>query len=355
MKYRGGSAMAVSRERFGETKNGVPIYEYRLTNKNNAAVTLLNYGCIIRNIIVPSGDGKMIDVALGFDDPKGYFENNCFLGATVGPSANRIADAKYSIDGREYILPINDGPNNLHSDMNNGFHKRIWDAEEGDNSVKFTLKAEDGDLGFSGNRQFEVTVSFSDDNELKLHYHCSSDAKTLMNLTNHSYFNLSGHNYGSCLDHVMKLYSSAYTPVIDDAAIPTGEIASVEGTPFDFRQEKTIGRDIEADNEQLKFVGGYDHNFVVDGCDGSLRPFAEVSSPVSGITMKCFTTLPGFQLYTGNFLTQDDGKEGTDYRQRDGFCLETQFYPDSINKDNFPDCVFGPDRVYDYVTVYQFS
>ncbi|MCR5404940.1 MAG: galactose mutarotase [Butyrivibrio sp.] len=347
--------MAVSRERFGETKNGTPIYEYHLTNDNGAEVTVLNYGCIIRNIIVPAKDGRKIDVALGYDAPEEYFINSCFLGATVGPSANRIAKAKYSIDGKEYILPINDGPNNLHSDMNNGFHKRIWDAEEADNSVRFTLKAEDGDLGFPGNRVFEVTVSLSDDNALELHYRGTSDEKTLMNLTNHSYFNLSGCNYGSCLDHVLKLYSSAYTPVIDSEAIPTGEIASVEGTPFDFRQEKPIGRDIDADNEQLKFVGGYDHNFVVDGCDGTLRTFAEVSSPVTGITMKCSTTLPGFQLYTGNFLEHGNGKEGTVYRHRDGFCLETQFYPDSINKESFPDCVFGPDKVYDHVTVYQFS
>lgn len=347
--------MAVSREQFGESQNGTPIYAYHLTNKGGVEVVVLNFGCTLRDIIVPGKDGKKYDVALGFDDYKEYFDNKSFLGATVGPSANRIANAKYSIDGKEFILPINDGPNNLHSDMNNGFHKRVWDAEEGENSVKFTLKAEDGDLGFSGNRVFELTFSLSDDNALELHYHATSDAKTLMNPTNHVYFNLSGHNSGSCHDHVMKAYSSAYTPVHDSAAIPTGEIASVEGTPFDFRNEKTFGQDIDADNEQLKFVGGYDHNFVVDGCDGTLKPFATVTSPASGITMSCLTTLPGFQLYTGNFLDQSKGKEKTAYGSRDGFCLETQFYPDSINQDNFPDCVFGPDREYDSVTVYKFS
>ena len=326
-----------------------------MRNNSGVEVVVLNFGATIRNIFVPDKDGNKVDVVLGYDDYKQYFGNDCFLGATVGPTANRIANAKYSIDGKEFILPINDGPNNLHTDMNNGFHKRVWDAEEGDNFVKFTLKADDGDLGFSGNRVFELTFTLSDDNALSLHYHAVSDAKTLINMTNHAYFNLGGHNSGSCLDHVMKMNSSFYTPVIDSAAIPTGEIASVEGTPFDFRQEKTIGKDIDADNEQLKFVGGYDHNYVVDGADGTRRNFCTVTSPKTGITMQCSTTLPGFQLYAGNFLNHDHGKDGTVYKPRDGFCLETQFYPNSINEAGFPDCVFGPDREYDTVTVYQFN
>lgn len=347
--------MAVKREFWGEAMTGAPIYAYHLTNNSGVEVVVLNFGATIRNIFVPDKDGNKVDVVLGYDDYKQYFGNDCFLGATVGPTANRIANAKYSIDGKEFILPINDGPNNLHTDMNNGFHKRVWDAEEGENFVKFTLKADDGDLGFSGNRVFELTFTLSDDNALSLHYHAVSDAKTLINMTNHAYFNLGGHNSGSCLDHVMKMNSSFYTPVIDSAAIPTGEIASVEGTPFDFRQEKTIGKDIDADNEQLKFVGGYDHNFVVDGADGTRRNFCTVTSPKTGITMQCSTTLPGFQLYAANFLNHDHGKEGTVYKPRDGFCLETQFYPNSINEAGFPDCVFGPDREYDTVTVYQFS
>ncbi len=347
--------MAVKREFWGEAPSGAPIYVYHLTNESGTEVCILNYGCTIRNIFVPDKNGTKVDVVLGYDDYKEYFGNDCFLGATVGPTANRIANARYSIDGKEFILPINDGPNNLHTDMNNGFHKRVWDAEEGNDYVKFTLESEDGDLGFSGNRVFELTYTLTDDNALELHYHATSDAKTLINMTNHAYFNLSGHNAGSCLDHVMKMYSSQYTPVIDRAAIPTGEIAPVEGTPFDFRQEKTIGKDIDADFDQLKFVGGYDHNYVVDGADGTLKTFCEVTSPVTGITMKCSTTLPGFQLYAGNFLNHDHGKEGTVYKPRDGFCLETQFYPNSVNEPGFPDCIFGPDREYDTVTVYQFS
>ncbi len=347
--------MAVKREFCGESQTEAPIYVYHLSNNSGMEVDILNYGCIVRNIYVPDKDGNRVDVVLGYDDYKDYFVNDVFFGAAVGPSANRIANAKYSIDGKEFILPINDGPNNLHTDINNGFHKRVWDAEEGENFVKFTLKAEDGDLGFSGNRVFELTYTLSEENALSLHYHATSDARTLINMTNHSYFNLSGQDYGSCLDHTLKLNCSRYTPVIDSASIPTGEIASVEGTPFDFTQEKTIGRDIEADNEQLKFVGGYDHNFVVDNADGTRRSFATASSPVTGITMHCSTTLPGVQLYTGNFLNHNKGKGGKEYMKRDGFCLETQFFPNSINQEGFPDSVFGPDREYDAITVYQFS
>lgn len=347
--------MAVKREFFGEAQNGAPIYAYHISNSNGVEAVVLNYGCTIKNVFVPTKDGKKVDVVLGYDDPKAYFVNGCFLGSTVGPTANRIANAKYSIDGREFSLPVNDGPNNLHTDMDNGFHKRVWDASEGENYVKFTLKSEDGDLGFSGNRVFTLTYTLDDDNNLELHYHATSDAKTLMNLTNHVYFNLGGHNSGSILGHTLKLNCSKFTPVVDSAAIPTGELADVAGTVFDFTKEKTIGQDINADVEQLQCVGGYDHNFCVDGTEGVLREAAFAKSPDTGITLKCSTTLPGIQLYVGNFLKSDEGKEGTQYKARDGFCLETQFYPNSINQAGFPDCVFGPDREYDSVTVYQFK
>ena len=347
--------MAVTREHLGEAKNGAPIYAYHLSNSKGTEAVVLNFGCTIKNIFVTDKNGNKVDVVLGFDSYKDYFDNDCFLGATVGPTANRIANAKYKIDGKEFILPVNDGPNNLHTDANNGFHKRVWDAEEGENSVKFTLKAEDGDLGFSGNRVFELTFSLSEDSELQLKYHATSDARTLMNLTNHAYFNLSGENSGSILDHVMQMNASAYTPVIDSAAIPTGEIRDVTGTAFDFRQAKTIGQDINADDEQLKFVGGYDHNYVVDGFDGSRKLFTTVTSPKTGITMECYTDLPGFQLYAGNFLKSNCAKGGRNYAPREGFCLETQFYPNSVNQENFPDPIFGPDRDYDTVTVYKFK
>ncbi len=346
--------MAVTRQLLGQTKEGTPIYEYHLSNSKGVEAVVLNFGCTIKNIFVPDKNGNKVDVVLGYDDVSVYFDNDSFIGATVGPTANRIANAKYEIDGKEFILPINDGPNNLHTDKNNGLHKRVWDAQEGDNCVEFTLKCDDGDLGFSGNREFSVTFTLDEENALSLHYHVTSDAKTLLNMTNHAYFNLSGHASGSILDHTLKLNASKYTPVVDSAAIPTGEIAPVAGTPFDFTKEKTIGQDINADFEQLKHVGGYDHNYCVDNYDGKLKVFAVAKSPVSGITMECSTDLPGFQLYAGNFLKNKDGKENTEYKPRDGFCLETQFYPNSVNEAGFPDPIFGPDRVYDTVTVYKF-
>ncbi len=347
--------MAVKREFLGEAQNGAPIYAYHISNANGMEAVVLNYGCTIKNIFVPTRDGERVDVVLGYDDPKAYFVNSCFLGSTVGPTANRIANAKYSIEGKEFSLPVNDGPNNLHTDFDNGFHKRVWDASEGENYVKFTLKSDDGDLGFSGNRVFTLTYTLDDDNNLELHYHATSDAKTLINMTNHVYFNLGGHNSGSILGHTLKLNCSKFTPVVDSAAIPTGELQSVAGTVFDFTKEKTIGQDINADVEQLQCVGGYDHNFCVDGDEGVLREAAFAKSPDTGITLKCSTTLPGVQLYVGNFLKSDEGKEGTQYKARDGFCLETQYYPNSINQAGFPDSVFGPDREYDSVTVYQFK
>ncbi|MBE5843502.1 MAG: galactose mutarotase [Butyrivibrio sp.] len=346
--------MTVKREFLGETKQGAPIYGYHITNNNGTELCVLNYGAAIRNIFVKDKNGDKKDVVLGFDDVTGYLDNSCFLGVVVGPSANRVANGKYSIDGKTYTMAINDGPNNLHSDFDNGFHKRVWDASEDSDSVTFTLKAEDGDLGFSGNREFSVTYSLSDDDAVSIHYHATSDARTLMNITNHCYFNLGGHNSGTILNHVAQFNASMTTPV-GEGLIPTGEIVSVEGTPFDFRKAKPIGKEIDADNEQLKLGSGYDHNLIIDGADGTRRTFATVTCPETGITMQCSTTLPAFQFYAGNFLTAENAKDGATYGKRDGFCLETQFHPDCINHDNFPDPVFGPEREYDSVTVYKFS
>ncbi|MCR5100094.1 MAG: galactose mutarotase [Butyrivibrio sp.] len=346
--------MSLKREFIGEAPNGAPVYGYHLTNNNGMEVCVLNFGATIKNIIVPDKNGEKVDVALGFDDLEEYFDNGCFIGATIGPNGNRINKGKFSIDGKEYNLVINDGVNNLHSDDKNGFHKRIWETEEGTDSVTFTIEAEDGDIGFPGNRKLSLTYTLGDDNSLMLHYHATSDAKTLMNPTNHCYFNLGGTGSGTVENHIVKLYSSTYTPVVP-GAIPTGEIATVEGTPLDFRTEKTIGKEITSDYEQIQVVSGYDHNFCVDAADGTRRIFADVTCPETGITMHCSTTLPGFQFYSGNFLNTEKGKNGKAYGKYEGFCLETQFYPDSINEENFPDPVFGPEREYDSVTVYQFS
>lgn len=345
--------MGIVKEKFGTTKCGKDVYAYTISNTKGVQVKVMSYGAILLKLLVPDQNGKVDDVVLGFDSLEGYYDNGSFFGSTIGPNANRIDGAAFELGGKKYQLDVNDGPNNLHSHKDKGYHKRVWNAEEGDNSVTFTLEDPDGEMGFPGNKKIAVTYSLSEDNELKIAYCASSDADTLLNLTNHTYFNLAGHQAGRIEDHVLKLYASSYTPVVA-GAIPTGEIAAVEGTPMDFRQAKPIGRDVNADFEQLKLVQGYDHNYVIDGADGTLREIAVVEEPVSGRKMKVFTDLPGVQFYAGNCIAEETGKDGVVYSARKGFCLETQYYPDNIHHQNFPQAVFGPDKAYESVTIYQF-
>ena len=314
---------------------------------------ILNYGGIIRELWVPDGNGKLADVVLGHDDLMPYYENAGFLGAAIGPSANRIGGGKFTIDGVEYQIPVNENENNLHSDKENGYHVRIFDVEEGVNSIRLFLQDEDGAMGFPGNKKLEIIYTVTEENGLRIDYHFISDRRTILNPTNHSYFNLRGQDGGSIEDHVLWLKASYYTPVAE-GSIPTGEIASVKGTPMDFTSPKPIGQDIEADFEQLKLGQGYDHNFVIDGADGTLREIAVVEDKKSGRKLKTFTTLPGVQFYAGNCIGVQKGKDGVTYGPRMGMCLETQYFPDAINKPNFPSNVFGPDRDYEAVTVYQF-
>lgn len=345
--------MGVVKEKFGTTKDGKDVYAYTLSNSNGMQARVINYGAILVNLFVPDKDGKLDDVVLGFDNLEGYYGNGSFFGATIGPSANRIGGASFEINGKTYQLDVNDGPNNLHSHMENGYHKQVWDAAEGDNSVTLTLEAKDGEMGFPGNKKITMIYSLSEDNALKLAYHVSADADTIVNLTNHTYFNLSGHQAGSIEDHLLQLHAGNYTPVVP-GAIPTGEIAPVAGTPMDFTKAKPIGQDINADFEQLKLTLGYDHNFVIDGADGSLKEIAQVRDPKSGRKMKVFTSLPGVQFYAGNCIAEETGKENAVYEPRKGFCLETQYYPDNIHHPNFPQAVFGPGKDYESETVYQF-
>ena len=345
--------MAVIKEVFGTAKSGEIIYRYFISNSKGMKAGVSNYGANLVNLYVPDKEGKSEDVVLGFDSLEAYYVNESFFGAVIGPNANRIGGASFELEGMNYTLDANDGANNLHSHLELGYHKQIWQAEEGEDYVKFSLEDDDGSMGFPGNKKISVTYTVTEDNELKLHYHGSSDRNTIINLTNHAYFNLAGHDSGMIYDHKLKLNASHYTPVAA-GAIPTGEILSVKGTPFDFLTEKSVGRDIEADHEQLKLVGGYDHNWVIDGADGSLKEIAEVTEETSGRKMKVFTTLPGVQFYAGNFIAKQMGKKGTEYGARSGLCLETQYYPDTANKPNFPSCIFGPGREYDSLTVYQF-
>ena len=345
--------MSVVKEKFGTTKCGKEVSVYTLSNGNGVQAKIINYGANLISLLVPDKDGKVEDVVLGYDKLEDYYVNGSFFGATIGPSANRIANAAFEIDGKSYQIDANDGVNNLHSHMEEGYHKRVWDVQEGENSLTLTLEAKDGEMGFPGNKKITMTYSLSEDNALKLTYHVTTDAKTIINMTNHSYFNLAGHKSGRIEDHILKLNASHYTPVVA-GAIPTGEIAPVAGTPMDFTSAKPIGQDINEDFEQLKLVQGYDHNFVIDGADGSLKEIAEVQDPKSVRKMKVFTNLPGVQFYAGNCIAEGAGKDGASYGARKGFCLETQYYPDNIHHPNFPQAVFEPGKDYESVTIYQF-
>ena len=241
-----------------------------------------------------------------------YFSNPQLFGVTIGPNANRVGGAAFTLNGKEYHLAVNDGPNNLHSDMDGGYHKGLWAAEEDGDSLKLTIEGKDGELGFPGNKRVTMTYTLTDNNELRLKYHATSDMETLLNLTNHTYFNLAGHDSGSMEGQFLRLNAANFTPVLP-GAIPTGEIAPVAGTPLDFTEKKQIGKEIGADYEQLKLVQGYDHNFVIDGADGTMREAAEAEDVESGRRMKVFTNLPGMQFYAGNCIAEQSGKGGVHY------------------------------------------
>jgi len=346
--------MSVAKRKFGtDIRSGKTVYEYILKNKNGMCAKILNYGALLRELWVPDKDGELADVVLGYDTLEPYFDNTAYMGAVIGPNANRISGAKFSIDGVEYHIPVNEKKNNLHSDKTNGYHVRVFDVEERENSIKLSLQDEDGAMGFPGNKKLEVVYSLTEENELRLDYYFISDKKTVLNPTNHTYFNLKGQAGGSIEDHELWLNASCYTPA-DEESIPTGEIVSVKGTPMDFTTPKKIGLEIGADFEQLHFAGGYDHNWVVDGADGQLRLVAKVTAQGTGRVLKIYSTLPAIQFYAGNFIGDQDGKAGAKYHNRCGFALEPHFHPDSIHKENFPDAVFGPDRRYVSSVIYAF-
>ena len=346
--------MKIEKEKFGETRDGRDVFIYTLENKNGSKVKICEYGAIITSIIVPDKDGNFEDVALGYDSLEPYFTNDENFGATIGRNANRIAGASFKIDGEVIALKANEGNNNLHTDFDNGFHKKLWVGapDEGRNSVSMSYTSPDGENEFPGNLAMKVTFTFTDDNELSIHYEGISDKKTVINCTNHSYFNLAGHGKGDILDHYVKIFASAYNPV-GEGSIPTGENAAVSGTPFDFLEFRRIGDDVDADNEQLKLTGGYDHNFVIDVPGGLI---AAAEERVSGRRMEVYSSLPGVQLYVGNYIRNGlKGKNGAVYNKRSGFCLETQFFPDSVNQENFESPIFSAGKKYDYTTIYKFT
>lgn len=344
--------MSVSKTEFGKA-NGKDIFKFSIENKNGMKACVINYGAILTELWVPDKNGELADVVLGYDSLESYFENSSFFGATVGPVANRTANASFTLNGKKYDLAVNDGVNNLHSDYDKGYHKIVYSFETTDNSVSFMAKDTDMNMGFPGNKDIKVTYSLSEDNELKIHYEVSADKDTVINMTNHSYFNLKGHDQGRIEDHVLTLNASRFTPVIP-GAIPTGELKAVEGTVFDFTKPTQIGARIENDEEQLKMVKGYDHNWILDDYEMGFRKIASVSVPSASRVMEVYTDLPAVQFYAGNCIGATVGKNNTEYGPRCGLCLETQYSPDSANHPEWPSCVYGPNAKYDTFTSYKF-
>ena len=347
--------MSVSRENFGKTQDGTQIEAFTIDN-GCIRIRVLNLGAVLVNLYVPDASGKSEDIVLGFDTAEQYLTNKDYFGATIGPSANRIGKASFRLNEREYTMPVNDNENNLHTDAALGLHKKIWKASPADNAVTFTVHVPDGECGLPGERDFSVTYSLTKENGVRISYHGESDRDTIMNLTNHSYFNLDGHTSESVADTVMELRCSYFTPT-DNHSIPSGEIRSVEGTAFDFRNPKPIGRDIDAADQQLEWAHGYDHNYCIDGYkgDGTMAFAAAAFSPSSGRRMEVYTDLPGVQFYAGNSISEVTGKGGATYKPRHGFCLETQFYPNSINQDGFAKPVLKAGEKFESVTTYRFS
>jgi aldose 1-epimerase len=345
-------AMSINTESFGKTPDGQEVDLYTLTNANGLKARITNYGAILVSLEVPDKNGKLADITLGFDTLDGYIKGHPYFGATVGRYANRIGAAKFKLDGIEYELAANNGPNHLHGGIK-GFDKVVWKAEDvtADSNqaiVKLSYMSKDGEEGYPGNLVCTVIYTLTNDDELKINYEAETDKPTVINLTNHSYWNLAGQGNGDVLGHELMLSADKYTPV-DEGLIPTGEIKSVKGSPMDFTKPMIIGSRI------IQVEGGYDHNYVLNSGGGTLAICAKVYEPTSGRVMEIHTIEPGVQFYTGNFLDGSiTGKAGKVYNKHYGFCLETQHFPDSPNKPEFPSVVLKPGDKYTTVTVHKF-
>jgi aldose 1-epimerase len=351
-----GAQLQMNKTTFGKMPDGQAIDLYTLTNRNGMKVTITNYGGRVVSLSVPDRAGKVADVVLGFDDLSGYLEPNPYFGALVGRYANRIANGEFRLNGVEYHVPKNDGPNALHGGIR-GFDKRVWTAQDVSKqnpSLELTYLSKDGEEGYPGNLSVKVTYTLTDNDELQIDYTATTDKDTVLNLTNHSYFNLAGQGNGDILNHQLMINADRFTP-INPTLIPTGELRPVDGTPFDFRKPIAIGARINDDNEQLKFGKGYDHNFVVKHQEAHLALAAQVTDPASGRVMEVLTTQPGVQLYTGNFLDGTiHGKGGKVYGYRSALCLETQHFPNSPNQSNFPSTELKPGQTFHETTIYKF-
>ena len=356
--YAGGckeaKTMSIKTEPFGKTADGQAVDLVTMKNPNGIEARIITYGGIMVSMKTPDRDGKAGDVVLGFDKLDGYTKEHPYFGAIIGRYGNRIAAGKFTLDGVEYELATNNVPNHLHGGTK-GFDKVVWKIQESKaegNEAVLVLKylSKDGEEDYPGNLDCTVTYTLTADNELKMRYQAATDKPTVLNLTNHSYWNLAGQGTGDILGHELILNADGYTPV-DEGLIPTGEIASVKGTPMDFTEPKTIGSRIKQVD-----IGGYDHNFALNGKTGEMKLCARVFEPTSGRVMEIRTTEPGVQFYTGNFLDGTlTGKGGKVYQKHYAFCLETQHFPDSPNKPDFPSVVLRPGEKYDITTVHKFS
>ena len=345
-----------SQSGFGSV-DGRKVDLYTLTNSRGAEARVITYGGAVVSLRVPDRRGRMGDVVLGYDDIDGYLNQTSYIGALIGRYGNRIARGRFTLGGREYRLATNNGENHLHGGVR-GFDKVVWNARpvpaSAEAALELTYLSRDGEEGYPGDLRVKVVYTLTDANELRVDYTATTNRDTHVNLTQHSYFNLRGAGNGDILDHRLTLHAARFTPT-DEGAIPTGELRPVRGTPFDFTRPRRIGESIDDDEEQIRLGKGYDHNFVVRGRRGVLRQAAEVYEPTTGRVMEVWTTEPGVQFYSGNYLDGTTGKGGKTYPRRSGFCLETQHYPDAPNKANFPSTVLRRGRRYQTTTVYKFS
>jgi len=343
--------MNMKKIQFGKV-DGKQVFEFTLTNKYGVEVKILNYGGIVTQLWIPDKNGYLQDVVLGYDSLQDYIKDSPYFGAIVGRYGNRIAKGQFSIDGRTYKLAVNNGPNHLHGGLK-GFDKVVWDAidfmKPDEAGVVLTYLSKDNEEGYPGNLNVKVTYTLTNNNEFKIDYEATTDKPTVINLTQHSYFNLKGQGDGDILNHQLQIFADRYTPV-DPTLIPTGEQREVKSSAMDFRTPKSIGSRIS------QVEGGYDHNFVLNNADGKMRLVAEVTEPESGRQMDVYTDQPGIQFYSGNFLDGSIiGKGGKVYKKHYGFCLETQHFPDSPNHENFPSSVLKPGETYETQTIYKFG
>jgi aldose 1-epimerase len=348
----------IAQSSFGQLPDGTSVNLYTLTNTRGAQAKITNYGAIVVALTAPDRRGRMADVALGYDDLPGYLAGTSYFGGIAGRYANRIAKGRFTLNGVEYTLAQNNNGNHLHGGINH-FMTKVWDVKEAAAGatgarLRLTYFSKDQEEGYPGNLKVTVTYTLTNDNALRIDYQATTDKETIVNLTNHSYFNLAGAGAGSALAHIMQINADHFTP-IDETSIPLGELRSVRGTPFDFTRPTRIGARIDADDEQLRNGSGYDHNYVLNHKPGVLGLAATVYEPQSGRVMQVFTTEPGVQFYTGNFLSDVHGKAGKVYQKRDAFCLETQHFPDSPNEPKFPTTRLRPGATYRQTTIYKFT